>query len=337
DIRLAFELYRDEFANNTQRQYIFFDEVQYIDDYQEYIKLIYDKRKTEIKFFLTGLLSLDYKKRVQDSLAGRYFEYRMFPLFFEEYLYLSGHPLYQQFLSVKNDPDLAKVTGLTEKLSSLFRDFLYFYRLPETIGYDQEQATLYIQTVKAQSLNKDVLDYFEVRKPQLINLLYEEIVRRSGDEISLRSLSQKGFKTTHQTLSKYLEILEIMSLVYVVYNTDKLVKQTKALKKVYTSSHFCSEDRDVGYLVESYVLERLLSESNTVTFYRQRNKEVDFLLPKKKQAIEVKYRSKLEPEDLISLGEFSKKRGFQSKIVTLKDYGHDVLGLGADLVPAMLF
>lgn len=129
DLKLAFELYRDEFADNTKRQYIFFDEAQYIDDYQEYIKLIYDKRKTEIKFFLTGSLSLDYKKRVQDSLAGRYFEYQMFPLSFQEYLYLSDHSLYQQFSSVKNDPDLAKVTGLTKKLSSLFRDFLYFYRL----------------------------------------------------------------------------------------------------------------------------------------------------------------------------------------------------------------
>ena len=54
-----------------------------------------------------------------------------------------------------------------------------------------------------------------------------------------------------------------------------------------------------GFAAESYVLERLLEQNQLVTFYRNRNKEVDFLLPKSNIAYEVKYRPQFDQPKVI--------------------------------------
>ena len=54
-----------------------------------------------------------------------------------------------------------------------------------------------------------------------------------------------------------------------------------------------------GFAAESYVLERLLEQNQIVTFYRSRNKEIDFLLPKSKVAYEVKYRREFEQPKVV--------------------------------------
>jgi predicted AAA+ superfamily ATPase len=54
-----------------------------------------------------------------------------------------------------------------------------------------------------------------------------------------------------------------------------------------------------GFAAESYILERLLEQHELVAFYRNRNKEIDFLLPKRKIAYEVKYRHVFEQPKVI--------------------------------------
>ena len=58
-----------------------FDEIQYVNGYESMIKMIYDN-KDSCKIFITGSLSLSYKKRMSESLTGRFFSYKLFPLNF---------------------------------------------------------------------------------------------------------------------------------------------------------------------------------------------------------------------------------------------------------------
>lgn len=94
-------------------------------------------------------------------------------------------------------------------------------------------------------------------------------------------------------------------------------------------------------MVEAYVLERLLAQGKMVSFYRRREKEIDFLLPKDKQALEVKYCSQLRAANFGFLTEFSQGEGFGGQVVSLQDYGNEMfageLGVGLKVRPAMLF
>ena len=138
-----FNTYIQEYCDLNKPFYLFFDEIQYLKGYEEKIKLIYDSYKGRAKIFLTGSLSLSYKKRMQESLAGRFFEYRMFPLFFDEYLYLKSDENYHQYKKVLKEKDSALILGFVKKYKQEFETFLKLRRLPETIWFNDEQSVLY--------------------------------------------------------------------------------------------------------------------------------------------------------------------------------------------------
>lgn len=315
-----FNTYIQEYCDLNNPFYLFFDEVQYLQGYEEKIKLIYDAYKGRAKIFLTGSLSLSYKKRMQESLAGRFFEYRMFPLFFDEYLYLKDEVDYHEYKKVLERQDDALILGFIKRYRQEFETFLKLRRLPETIWLNDEQSALYNENVKGQSLNQDVFDYFDISSPNILNALFDHISKHNGLEFSIKSIAQKLSGVSEITISKYIDILDIMGLIYIVYNTTNTLKKSNSLRKAYVSSHNIDPLLSIGYAVETYVLETLLSQRKSVTFYRKREKEIDFLIPNEKLAIEVKYRSNIIELDLKNIQQFSEKHKYQARLITLNDY-----------------
>lgn len=68
-----------------EKLFVFLDEIQKLEDFQNKIKVYYDLYP-HLKFFLSGSSSLFLKKIGQESLAGRIFSFFLPPLDFEEYL-----------------------------------------------------------------------------------------------------------------------------------------------------------------------------------------------------------------------------------------------------------
>lgn len=285
--------YFKSLAKDTEKRFIFFDEPQYIDGFESVLKEIYDNNEN-LKITVTGSLSLFYKRKMEDSLSGRYFPYRLFPLNFREYLELVNSPL-KNFdeNGLSQDKFLREAQILP--LNRDFREFLSLRRLPETAAMSPELAKTYIKTIINQSLTTDAFNFFTINKPQIILALFSYIQNNNGSEISARNLSQICGANI-ETINKYLEILEIMGLVYAVSNSLDPIAKLNGGKKYYVSSHFAliepkyEQNTAMGFAVESYILERLLEKDETVTFFRNRQKEVDFLLPKKKIGYEVKFR-----------------------------------------------
>ncbi len=316
----VFKTYSEEIWDRQERAYLFFDEAQYIEGYESTIKLIYDLHKGRVKIFLTGSLSISYKRRMQESLAGRFFEKKLFPLSYEEYLKFTNPEEYSNYLHLKGLTKPLLVQGFAQRNRADFEVFLRYKRLPETVFFqDLEKCQMYISTVKDQSLNQDALTYFGVGKPTILSAFFAHISEKPGMEVNLSALSQDIFSVTEPTLSSYLDILEIMGMVYIVRNTLNPLKAVNSLRKAYVSSHFSSPNINIGYLVESYVLERLLSQGEKVTYYRKRDKEIDFLVPENKKAYEVKYRSQIKDSDFKFLNEFCTKNSYNPFVVSLKD------------------
>lgn len=63
------DLFLKKYAGK-KRKYIFFDEVQYVDFWQDQIKYSYDLLN-DIKFIVSGSTSLFYRQKSKESLAGR--------------------------------------------------------------------------------------------------------------------------------------------------------------------------------------------------------------------------------------------------------------------------
>lgn len=326
----AFNYFKEEIADPRLPTYLFFDEIQYIDGYEVVVKEIYDN-VVNCKIFITGSLSLSYKRRMQDSLAGRFFTYKLFPLSFSEYLKFKQNDVYQLFLDIKNETehlqlktDKFKLSYKLDLLNAEFRNFLLYGRFPELISLNDDQSKAYLYNIVNQSLNQDAFSYFDIEKPVIINSLFDYFRANNGSLISINKLSSQ-IETTNQTVSLYIDILQQMNLIYIIYNSTNPLIRLNVAKKIYVNSSFGLLDSKLdhqtsfGFAVESYILERLLERNEMVTFYRNRDREVDFLLPNKNIGYEVKFRH--DPPKIK---------------ISLKNYKLEVVSINQNL-PACLF
>lgn len=295
----VFNYFRKNVANPTSPTYIMFDEIQYVTGYEAMIKNIYDNTE-DCKIFVTGSLSLTYKNKMQESLVGRFFSYKLFPLNFLEYIKLYQPQNLNLYENTKIELDSIKRDYLLTQLNAYFRDFLRQGRYPGTFNLDQNQYKLYLNNIISQSLNQDAYSYFKIEKPVIINNLFEYIRQNNGGVISVNKLSSQ-LGVASQTITQYLNILEQMGLIYSIFNSTNPLIKTKTSRKVYLNSSFGLQETkldfqtSLGFAVESYILERLLEKDETVTFWKKREKEIDFLLPKKKRGYEIKFRNNPEP------------------------------------------
>ncbi len=76
-----FELYPHKI---NERIYLFLDEIQEIDDWEKFVRRIYDNYN--INIFITGSSSKLISKEISTSLRGRTISYEIFPLSFKEFL-----------------------------------------------------------------------------------------------------------------------------------------------------------------------------------------------------------------------------------------------------------
>lgn len=297
DIWNIFDYFEKHVSNSNQRKYLLFDEIQFVKNYEIPLKLIYDQHDTlhDLKIIITGSLSLSYKRRMAESLAGRFLNYKLFPLSFYEYLRLVHHPLAKTFPAAKSQADPFIRKGLLDSLNPAFRIFLELGRLPETaLNPKRERTIQYLSEIIFQSLSQDALSYFGIERANAIVNLYEHLRENNGGEISIDKIS-RTIGINRKTASNYIDILEIMGLIYLISNSHQPLTKINARKKAYVNSMFylLSSKRDLstsmGFAAESYVLEELLERREMVTFFRYRNQETDFLLPRQKIAYEVKF------------------------------------------------
>lgn len=299
----VYQYFKQNILQDKQTIYLFFDDVQVIPGFEIILKEIYDNiDQTKTKVVVTGSPSISYKRKMAESLAGRYIPYRLYPLNFKEYLRLLGSPL-QSMLTDLGQDNLTR-TGTMEQLNVEFKHFLSWGRLPQMLAMPDNERVFYLDASMNQSITKDAFDYFSIQSPSALSALFAYLCQNNGQIIIKENLSHvSGISLI--TVGNYLDVLELMGLTYTVYNSTNPIVKLNSARKTYVSSMFALRSSKYdpqtafGYAAESYVLERLLEQNQLVTFYRNRNKEVDFLLPKSHIAYEVKYRLEFEQPKVI--------------------------------------
>ena len=80
-----------KFVKNTRtRTVVLVDEVQYLDDPSNFMKLLHDEHAGQLKIIASGSSAFYMDRRFKDSLAGRKKIFRLNTCSFDEYLVLSG-------------------------------------------------------------------------------------------------------------------------------------------------------------------------------------------------------------------------------------------------------
>jgi len=252
------------------------DEIQKIPEWSSVVKLLWDedtRKKLPVKVILSGSSSLLIQKGLSESMAGRF-----------ELLFCT-HWSYGECKA-----------AFGYKLD----DFLFFGGYPgaAVLRKDVERWVRYIgSSIVEPVISRDILQMEEVRKPALLRSLFTLGASYSAQELSYtKILGQMHDAGNTVTLAHYLELLNKANILCGLqkYSTNKIrMKQSSPRFMVYDTSlltwaagasrkRFLEIPDSKGHLVESAVgaclLARGKEEGFSVCWWREREKEVDFVI-----------------------------------------------------------
>ncbi len=316
------EVLNRTFESSSGRIFVFFDEIQKADDWENKVKLHYDLYPG-VKFVLTGSASVQLRRRSRESMAGRMFSLLVEPLSFEEFLELSGKPVE----AIKKDPRL-----WDRELAPLFHRYLRYGSFPELVGEeDEERARSYIRDgIVERVIYRDLPSEFGLRDIELLRALFDIVAANPGAITSYREVS-KDLGRDQRTVSDYFGYLEYGLLTRSVYNyRGSPIASARKAKKVYLGTpNLASGEEKASKLLENFVL----MKTDARFFYRD-GFEVDFVLADGEglTAVEVKERG----TDARQLRLFGRKFGGRVKRKLLVTMERGTVE-GAEAIPAWEF
>jgi predicted AAA+ superfamily ATPase len=159
--------------------------------WKSFIKGTYDTKSHSQSFLVTGSARLDIFRKTGESLAGRYFAYRLNPLSVKE-------------LSGKVEP--YEAVNMLNKLGGFPEPFL---------SGSEEHASRWRSQYFNDIVREDIMDYSRIHEIRAIKIMLEMLRKRVGSPLSLTSLSQ-DLQIAPNTVRKYLDILESLHIVFTV-------------------------------------------------------------------------------------------------------------------------
>lgn len=297
-----------------QPLYFFLDEIQLIPYWQDIIKRYYDLNLS-LKFIVSGSSSLFVSEKSKESLAGRIFSF-MLPVFsFEEYQRITGNNDFEEYLNFGQFPELWEFSDRTKKI-----DYLK-------------------DSIIAKVLEVDIVKLYNLRKTYDFERLFWALLPNTGQIIKSSNL-MSDLAIKKATLFKYLLILEKSLLVNKVLNLSGSFRSEKRLlRKIYpASTNFLTllpDAINIGFKVEAYIANLLAFKRPYL--YRLRDKEIDFVLPQEKIAIEIKYQNNINYRELDFFEKYLDEKKYQGIVVVKNEKSLEVEDKKIKTVPVQNF
>lgn len=190
-------------------QMIIFDEAQRIRDIGVKLKLAFDNIPG-VQIIATGSSSFELANETQESLTGRKWEFRLYPLSFEE---MAGHH------------------GVIEERRQLHTRLLYGY-YPEIVKHPGEEKDR-LKLLTDSFLYKDISHWENIQKPEKLIRLLQAIAFQLGNQVSYSELAVT-VGLDHKTVEKYLNLLEQTFVIYRLGPLSRnLRNELKSTRKIY--------------------------------------------------------------------------------------------------------
>ena len=328
--------------------YVFYDEIQYLKDWEVELKSLVDSY-LKIKFIASGSAAAELKKKSDESGAGRFTDFHLPPLTFYEYVHLKG---YSDLCQIRDYSWSGAVTQIPRAiditlLNNLFIDYINYGGYPEVVFSERirENPGQFIRhDIIDKVLLRDLPSLYGISDVQELNSLFTMIAYHSGSQFTYEKLSQES-KIPKELLKKYIQYLEAAFLIKVVRRTDDTAKhyQRETQFKIYLTNPslrcalfepISEKDEMIGEMVETTVyaqwFPRLGSELRYANWRQGKQQgEVDIVgLDIKSQkpswAVEIKWSDKFyqHPEELKSLLYFMNKNDLDNALVTsVQEFG----------------
>lgn len=286
-----------------KRVYLFFDELQRIDQWQDAVNAF--RVDFDCDIYVTGsnayLLSSEYAT----YLAGRSVEIKMLPLSFREFLDFHGYAVGE-----RKSPTgelrkyIADADGEHYELQELLEAYMKFGGMPgiADIGLDTDKVLTLLDGVYSTVVVRDILErerrrgQRQLTDPELLRKIIMFLADNIGNTTSITSIgntlvseklldgdSRRG-KPAVQTIQAYVGALLESYVFYEIKRFDIKGKEyLRTLGKYYIvdvglrNYLLGFRDMDTGHIIENIVYFELLRRGYDVAIGKVGTKEVDFI------------------------------------------------------------
>ena len=192
---------------NPRAELLVMDEIHKMPDWKAWLKGVADGRLVGQALLVTGSARMETFRQAGDSLAGRYFAFRLHPISVREWCE-------QQ----KVDPATA-LDHLLERGG-----------FPEPcLAADSVQADRWRAQYFTDLIREDVLEFSRLHEINTMRLFVELLRERVGSPLSLASIA-RDLAVAPATLKRYLDILQALFIVFAVHpwhrNVGRAILQT---------------------------------------------------------------------------------------------------------------
>jgi len=253
------------------KKIIIIDEAQRVKNIGITLKLIIDNFK-DVQVIATGSSSFDLANKTTEPLTGRKYEFYLYPFSIEEL-----------------NPEKNKI-----EIDRTIENRMIYGFYPEVIIKSAE-AEENIKLIAKSYLYKDILQYQNIKNPNILEKLLQSLALQVGNEVSYNELSN-FLDIDKKTVANYIEILKKAFVIFELKPFSRnLRNELRKLRKIYffdngvrnaLINNFNSLDRrnDAGQLWENFIIsERVKINSNhgndyNMYFWRTHDKkEIDYL------------------------------------------------------------
>lgn len=250
-------------------KYVFIDEAQRIKGIGLTIKIIIDQLD-KVQLFISGSSSFELGNKLNEPLTGRKWEYKLYPISWEEFENHHGYLVSEQQL----------------------KDRLIYGFYPDVLNNQGDEVEI-LKNLTDSYLYKDIFAFSGIKKPDALNKLVEALAYQIGREVNYRELAQI-VNVEKNTIIKYIDILEKAFVVFRLGSFSRnLRNEIKTNKKIYfydngvrnmvirDFKHFDLR-ADKGALWENF----LVSERVKQNEYKQSLSKIHFWRTKQQQEVD---------------------------------------------------
>lgn len=281
------QAYRELYPHIPLKEvYIFFDEIQMANDWQQFVRRVYELECKNI--FITGSNSCMLSSELSTSLRGRTLQYEEFPLSFKEYC---------RFREINTNHHTATNKA---KIINAFKQYLQEGGFPEVILSQKVYKERILQEYFFVMLYKDLIERYEIKNIAAVRYFIKRVMTNLTKPTSINKIYNE-LKSQGVSIGKNMlyELVEQTESIYLFFSLTKydpsLIKESTSDRKYYCIDNglrsilLNPQSEDNGKLLENIVflhLRRRLPVQASIHYFKGK-KECDFLLTERQEVIQL--------------------------------------------------
>ena len=255
--------------NPDGKIYVIFDEIQYFDHWQVYIKSKYES--SDIKYIITGSNSSMLSNELNTLLSGRSLNIHLNTFSFTEFLDFKKIEYRNEFDRISNKIEIYKAK----------EEYLWWGGFYEVIEVDDESIKKDILLSYARNIiYQDIVPRYNIRNSEVVERLFFYLLSTVTGQLNYTTLSDI-FKVSDKTIKEYINYFEDVFLLKRIdkfHNKPK--ERIKSSKKIYVLDNgliqiAAKNSKNLGNSLENWFFTILNKKDKELTYLKE-SKEIDF-------------------------------------------------------------